>query len=61
MWVGEKGMRVAAAALSVAAIDALMGQNPKEHFVRHAAVSIVEGVVLDHITEGSIRNQRRDG
>ncbi|KAH6965042.1 hypothetical protein EDB82DRAFT_467026 [Fusarium venenatum] len=51
-WVGEKGIKVASAAIASATIDFMLGADPKKHSLAHIAVSMVEGVVTDGITNG---------
>jgi hypothetical protein len=50
-WVGEKGMKIASAAIASAAIDFLLDTDPKRHPLAHIAVSMVQGVVKDGITD----------
>ncbi|CZR68837.1 uncharacterized protein PAC_18737 [Phialocephala subalpina] len=51
-WVGEKGFKVASAAVAAATIDTLLDVNPHEHPLRHIAVAMVQGAVMDKIADG---------
>lgn len=51
-WFGEKGIKVASVAIVSATIDFLLGVDRKKHPLAHVAVSIVEGVIVDRITNG---------
>ncbi|KAH7190689.1 hypothetical protein BKA60DRAFT_472156 [Fusarium oxysporum] len=51
-WVGKKGAKVVSAAITSAAIDFLLGTDPKKHPLAHIAVSMVQGVVTNSIANG---------
>lgn len=50
-WVGEKGFRVASAAVAAATVDVLLDTDPHKHPLQHIAVAMVQGVVMDRITD----------
>ena len=50
-WVGEKGMKIASAAMASAAIDLLLDTDPKRYPLAHIAASMLQGVVKDGITK----------
>jgi hypothetical protein len=49
-WVGEKGIKVASAAITSATLDLLLGTDQRKHPLAHLVVSKVEGVIIDRIT-----------
>jgi tellurite resistance protein len=51
--VGSKGLKVVGAAVATAAIDGVFDRNPKEHVLRHIAVAMVEGAVMDAFASSS--------
>lgn len=51
-WVGGKGFTVASAAVAAATVDALLDTDPHKHPLQHIAVAMVQGVVMDRITDG---------
>lgn len=54
-WVGEKGIKVASAAMASATIDLLLDTDPKKHPLAHMAVSMVQGAVKDGITDSKTK------
>ncbi|KAH7232438.1 hypothetical protein B0J15DRAFT_505240 [Fusarium solani] len=54
-WVGEKGIKVASAAIASATIDLLLDTDPKKHPLAHMAVSMVQGAVKDGITDSKTK------
>jgi hypothetical protein len=54
-WVGEKGIKVASAAIASASIDLLLDTDPKKHPLAHMAVSMVQGAVKDGITDSKMK------
>ena len=58
-WIGDKGVRVATAALSAAAIDVLIDKDPAKYGTRNIAASTIGGLIVDRIANGSRREQRR--
>ncbi|KAK3995218.1 hypothetical protein QBC44DRAFT_366744 [Cladorrhinum sp. PSN332] len=46
-WVGKRGLKVVGATVATTAIDAVFDRHPKEHALRHIAISMVEGAVMD--------------
>jgi hypothetical protein len=52
-WAGEKGTRVATAALSAAGIDGMIDKNPDHHSKRHIAESAIGGLVSNRLVNGS--------
>ena len=46
-WVGTRGLKVVGATVATTAIDAVFDRHPKEHALRHIAISMVEGAVMD--------------
>ena len=56
-WVGEKGVRVARAALSAAAVDATVDKDPKDKPKRHVAEATAAGLVVNHLLGGGKRGR----
>lgn len=56
-WIGEKGLRVATAAMSAAAIDSAVDKNPRRRGKRNMIGSTVGGLVVDKLASG-IRGRR---
>jgi hypothetical protein len=54
-WAGEKGIKVASAAIASATIDIWLGTGSKKHPLAHAAVSAVEGIIIDGIMNGTMQ------
>ncbi|KKY31889.1 hypothetical protein UCDDA912_g08178 [Diaporthe ampelina] len=54
-WVGEKGFRVATAAISAAVIDAGIDKNPNHGAIGNILKSTVGGLVFDKIANGGKR------
>lgn len=54
-WTGEKGVRVATAALSAAAIDGFLDKNPNRKSKRHIAEAAIGGLMIDRIANGPRR------
>lgn len=46
-WMGSRGLKVVGATVATTAIDAVFDRHPKEHAIRHIAISMVEGAVMD--------------
>jgi hypothetical protein len=53
-WVGKKGIRVAGAAVAAATVDALLDTDPHEHPLQHIAVAMVQGFVMDKVTDSGL-------
>lgn len=53
-WVGSKGLKIVGAAVATAAIDGVFDRQPKKHVLRHIAVSMVEGAVMDAFATSSL-------
>ena len=51
-WTGEKGQRIATAALGSAGIDALVDKNPDKKGKRHLAESVVGGLLANRAVNG---------
>lgn len=61
-WTGEKGQRIATAALGAAGIDSLVDKNPDKHGKRHVAESAIGGLLANRLANGSRAQSRgRDG
>lgn len=54
-WVGEKGVRVATAAISAAVIDAGIDKNPNHGAMGNILKSTIGGLVFDKIANGGKR------
>lgn len=54
-WVGEKGVRVATAAISAAVIDAGIDKNPNHGAMGNIMKSTIGGLVFDKIANGGKR------
>jgi hypothetical protein len=52
-WTGDKGKRVATAALGAAAADGFLDRNPDEKSKRHIIESMVGGLAANHLANGS--------
>ncbi|QRD00090.1 hypothetical protein JI435_069970 [Parastagonospora nodorum SN15] len=57
-WTGEKGQRIATAALGAAGIDGLIDRNPEKHEKRHVIESALGGIAASRLANGS-RSQSR--
>lgn len=51
-WLGKKGLRVATAAMSAAAIDSAVDKNPRRKGVRNVVGSSLGGLVVDKLANG---------
>ncbi|KAF1911774.1 hypothetical protein BDU57DRAFT_506458 [Ampelomyces quisqualis] len=63
-WTGEKGQRIATAALGAAGIDGLIDKNPQKHEKRHVIESALGGIAASRLANGSRSQSRvrgRDG
>jgi hypothetical protein len=60
-WTGEKGQRIATAALGAAGIDSLVDKNPDKHSKRHVAESALGGLVAARVANGSRSKSRGRG
>ncbi|KAF2691100.1 hypothetical protein K458DRAFT_67237 [Lentithecium fluviatile CBS 122367] len=61
-WTGEKGQRIATAALGAAGIDSLVDKDPDKHGKRHVAESALAGLVANRVANGPrSRSRGRDG
>lgn len=52
-WTGEKGIRVATAALGAAGIDVLIDKNPDRKATRHLAEATIGGLAVNRFANGS--------
>ncbi|KAF2496316.1 hypothetical protein BU16DRAFT_526815 [Lophium mytilinum] len=57
-WTGQKGQRIATAALGAAGIDSLVDKDPGNHGKRHVAEAAIGGLVASRLANGS-RSQSR--
>lgn len=57
-WTGEKGQRIATAALGAAGIDGLVDRDPDRHSKRHIAESAIGGLVANRLANGSRSRSR---
>lgn len=60
-WTGEKGQRIATAALGAAGIDSLIDRDPETHQKRHIAESALGGLAAARLANGSRSNSRARG
>ncbi|OAG12574.1 uncharacterized protein CC84DRAFT_1201538 [Paraphaeosphaeria sporulosa] len=60
-WTGEKGQRIATAALGAAGIDSLVDKDPDKHSKRHVAESALGGLVAARVANGSRSKSRGRG
>jgi hypothetical protein len=51
-WAGQKGQRVATAALGAAAADGFLDRDPNEHSKRHIIESVVGGLAANRLANG---------
>ncbi|KAF2472013.1 uncharacterized protein BDR25DRAFT_17261 [Lindgomyces ingoldianus] len=58
-WTGEKGQRIATAALGAAGIDSLVDKDPDRKSKRHVAESAIGGLLANRLANGSARSQSR--
>jgi hypothetical protein len=58
-WTGEKGQRIATAALGAAGIDSLVDKDPDKHGKRHVAESAIGGLLANRLANGSARSASR--
>lgn len=57
-WTGEKGQRIATAAIGAAGIDSLVDKDPDKHGKRHVAESAIGGLLANRVANGP-RSQSR--
>lgn len=55
-WMGEKGLRVATAAISAAAIDTAVDKDPRKKGKGKIIASSLGGLVVDKLASGIRRN-----
>lgn len=61
-WTGEKGQRVATAALGAAGIDSLVDKDPNRKSKRHVAEAAIGGLIANRLANGARSQSRgRDG
>jgi len=60
-WTGEKGQRIATAAIGAAGIDGLIDRNPEKHEKRHVAESALGGLLATRLANGSRSQSRARG
>lgn len=60
-WTGEKGQRIATAAIGAAGIDSLIDRDPSKHEKRHVAESALGGLVATRLANGSRSRSRARG
>lgn len=60
-WTGEKGQRIATAALGAAGIDSLIDRDPEKHEKRHIAESALGGIAASRLANGSRSRSRARG
>lgn len=60
-WTGEKGQRIATAALGAAGIDALVDKDPDKHGKRHVAESALGGLIANRVANGPRSRSRGRG
>ncbi|KAF2189659.1 hypothetical protein K469DRAFT_683072 [Zopfia rhizophila CBS 207.26] len=60
-WTGEKGQRIATAALGAAGIDSLVDKDPDKHSKRHVAESAIGGLLANRLAHGSRSRSRGRG
>ncbi|KAF2266853.1 hypothetical protein CC78DRAFT_109761 [Lojkania enalia] len=57
-WTGEKGQRIATAALGAAGIDSLVDKDPDRKSKRHVAESAIGGLIANRLANGSRSRSR---
>ncbi|KAF2731173.1 hypothetical protein EJ04DRAFT_472439 [Polyplosphaeria fusca] len=57
-WTGEKGQRIATAAIGAAGIDSLIDKDPDKHNKRHVAESAIGGLLANRLANGSRSRSR---
>ncbi|ORY13462.1 hypothetical protein BCR34DRAFT_263142 [Clohesyomyces aquaticus] len=60
-WTGEKGQRIATAALGAAGIDSLVDKDPDRKSKRHVAESAIGGLLANRLANGSAARSRSRG
>tara|TARA_R110002003_G_scaffold1577_3_gene23235 strand:- start:1123 stop:2895 length:1773 start_codon:yes stop_codon:yes gene_type:complete len=60
-WTGEKGQRIATAALGAAGIDGLIDRDPEKHEKRHVVESALGGLAASRLANGSRSRSRARG
>lgn len=60
-WTGEKGQRIATAALGAAGIDGLIDRNSEKHEKRHVIESALGGIAASRLANGSRSRSRGPG
>lgn len=58
-WAGEKGQRVATAALGAAGIDGFLDRDPDRKSKRHIVESVIGGLVANRVANGPSKSQDR--
>jgi hypothetical protein len=58
-WTGEKGKRIATAAISAGGIDGLLDRNPNEKSKRHLAEAVIGGLGVNRLANGSSKSLSR--
>lgn len=59
-WTGDKGRRIATAAISAGGIDGLVDRDPERKTKRHLAEAVIGGLAANRLANGP-RNSGRDG
>ena len=60
-WTGQKGKRIATAALGAGGIDGLIGRDPEKKSKRHLAEAVIGGVAASRLANGPIGKSRERG
>ncbi|RMY35646.1 hypothetical protein D0865_13856 [Hortaea werneckii] len=60
-WSGDKGKRIATAALGAGGIDGLIDRNPNKKSKRHLAEAVIGGVAASRLANGPISKSRSRG
>lgn len=60
-WTGEKGKRIATAAIGAGGIDGLLDRNPNEKTKRHLAEAVVGGLAANRLANGPRSKSRGRG
>ncbi len=60
-WTGNKGKRIATAAISAGGIDGLLDRNPNEKTKRHLAEAVIGGLATNRLANGATGQSKSRG
>jgi len=60
-WTGDKGKRIATAALGAGGIDGLIDRDPEKKTKRHLAEAVIGGLAANRLANGPVKSSRSRG